>query len=118
MKAIITIIVLSGLLMSGAYAQTPSGGANNNSIYMGYVIRLIPAGSNGFGYDIFFRSKMVAHQPRNPFTLAPTGLRSSDDALKVARWQVQQLWHDRSHAPVVNRLLSKNVAKQLNITIN
>jgi hypothetical protein len=117
MKAVITIIVLSGLFMSGANAQVPSGSANN-SVYMGYVIRLIPAGSNGFGYDIFFRSKMVAHQPRNPFTLAPTGLRSSDDALKVARWQVQQFWHDRNHAPAMNRLISKNVAKQLNITIN
>jgi hypothetical protein len=117
MKAVITIIVLSGLLISRANAQVPSGGANN-SVYMGYVIRLIPAGSNGFGYDIFFRSKMVAHQPRNPFTLAPTGLRSSDDALKVARWQVQQFWGGKRQEAIMNRHISKDVAKQLHITIN
>jgi hypothetical protein len=118
MKTIIPIIVLAGLFMSGANAQVPSGNSNNNSVYMGYIIRLIPAGSNGFGYDIFFNSKIVVHQPRNPFTLAPTGLRSSDDALKVAHWQVQQLWHDKNHAAVINRLVPKYVAKQMNITIN
>lgn len=118
MKAIIPIFVLSTIFISGANAQPPSGNASNNSIYMGYQIRLIPAGSNGFGYDIFFKSKIVVHQARNPFTLAPTGLRSSDDALKLAHWQVQQLWHDRSHAPVINRFVPKYVAKQMNITIN
>jgi hypothetical protein len=118
MKAIISFIVLSAFFMSGANAQSPSGSSNNNSIYMGYQIRLIPAGSNGFGYDIFFKSKIVVHQARNPFTLAPTGLRSSDDALKLAHWQVQQLWHDRNHSPVINRLVPKYVAKQMNITID
>jgi hypothetical protein len=118
MKTIITIIVLSGIFTSGANAQVPPGSSNNNSVYMGYIIRLIPAGSNGFGYDIFFKSKIVVHQPGNPFTFAPTGLRTSDDALKVAHWQVQQLWHDRNHGPVMNTLVSKSVAKQLKITIN
>jgi hypothetical protein len=93
MKKKLTIIVLSVFLMTGANAQVPPGNSNNNSVYMGYLIRLIPAGSNGFGYDIFFKSKIVVHQSRNPFTLAPTGLRNSDDALKIAHWQVQQLWH-------------------------
>jgi hypothetical protein len=118
MKKIVTIIVLSGLFMSGANAQVPPGSSNNNSVYMGYIIRLIPAGNNGFGYDIFFKSKIVVHQSRNPFTLAPTGLRSSEDALKLAHWQVQQLWHDKQQARIMNRLVSKDVARQLNITIN
>jgi hypothetical protein len=118
MKAIITIIVLSAFFMLDANAQTPPGSSNNNSVYMGYIIRLIPAGSNGFGYDIFFKSKIVVHQSRNPFTLAPTGLRSSEDALKIAQWQVQQFWHERQQARIMNRLVSKDVAKQLNITIN
>ncbi len=104
--------------MSSAHAQVPPAGSSNNSIYMGHIIRLIPAGSNGFGYDIFFKSKIVVHQTRNPFTLAPTGLRSSDDALKVARWQVQQLWHDKNHAAILNNHVSLGVARQLSIAIN
>jgi hypothetical protein len=118
MKPIITIIVLSAFCMSRANAQVPPASSSNNSVYMGYLIRLIPAGNNGFGYDIFFKSKIVIHQPRNPFTLAPTGLRTSDDALKVAHWQVQKLWHDGNRGPVMNTLVSKSVAKQLKITIN
>jgi len=118
MKKIVTIIVLAASITSSANAQSPSTGSKNTSVYMGCIIRLIPAGSNGFGYDIFFNSKIVVHQPRNPFTLAPTGLRNSDDALRVAHWQVQQLWHNRNQAPVINRLVPKYVAKQLNITIN
>jgi hypothetical protein len=118
MKTIVTIIVLSAFFMSGAHAQVPPGSSNNTSVYMGHIIRLIPAGSNGFGYDIFFKSKIVVHQPRNPFTLAPTGLRSSEDALKVAHWQVQQLWHDKNHAAILNNHVSQNVARQLSIAIN
>src|SRR5580658_7793288 len=118
MKAIISFIVLSAFFISGANAQSPSDSSNNNSIYIGYQIRLIAAGSNGFGYDIFFKSKIVVHQARNPFTRAPTGLRSSDDALKIAHWQVQQLWHGNKHVAIVNSHVPKAVAKQLNITIN
>lgn len=118
MRTILAIGVLTALFISRANAQAPTGNPNNISLYMGYQIRLIPAGSNGFGYDIFFRSKIVVHQSRNPFTLAPTGLRRSDDALKVAHWQIQQLWHDRKPVAVNNCLVPRNVAKQLNITIN
>jgi hypothetical protein len=118
MKKFTTIIVLSAFLISGTLAQVPSGSATNNSVFMGYIIRLIPAGSNGFGYEIFFKSKMTVHQLRNPFTLAPTGLRSSEAALKVAHWQVQQLCHEKKHVAIVNRLIPIDVAKQLNITIN
>lgn len=113
-----TIIVLSVFFAPHVNAQAAPGNSNSNSVYMGYIIRLIPAGSNGFGYDIFFKSKIVVHQSRNPFTLAPTGIRNSDDALKVAHWQVQQLWHQRQHAVIADRLISRDVAKQLNITIN
>jgi hypothetical protein len=117
MRQIITIIVLSAFFITGANAQALSGNSNNNSVFMGYIIRLIPAGSNGFGYDIFFKSKIVVHQSRNPFTLAPTGLRSSEDALKVAHWQVQQLWGEKRHVAIVNRLVSNDVAKRLKIAI-
>jgi hypothetical protein len=118
MKKRVTIVVLFVFFLSHTHAQVPAGGPNNNSVYMGYVIRLISAGSNGFGYDIFFKSKIVVHQPRNPFTLAPTGLRTSDDALKVAHWQVQQLWHQTKPVATVNNLVPRYVAKLLNITIN
>jgi hypothetical protein len=47
MKAVITIIVLSGLFMSRTKAQVPPGTVNSSSVFMGYVIRLVPAGSNG-----------------------------------------------------------------------
>jgi hypothetical protein len=113
MKTIIPLIVLSSIFTSGANAQVPPGNSNNNSVYMGYNIRLIPAGSNGFGYDIFFKSKIVVHQSRNPFTLAPTGLRNSDDALKIAHWQVQQLWHGNKHVAIINSHVPKAVAKAI-----
>jgi hypothetical protein len=115
-KSAVTIVLILIYLSVTAAARPPIGG-KDNTVYMGYLIRLLPAGSNGFGYEIFFRAKMVVYEPNNPFTLAPTGLRNREDALKIAKWQVEQIWHEKTRVVIKNRLLSRSIAKQLKITL-
>jgi hypothetical protein len=116
-STIVGVLILFYLAGSGAQSEG-IGGGSDNSVYMGYLIKLLPAGSNGFGYEIFFRSRMVVYQSNNPFTLAPTGLRNREDALKIAKWQVEQIWHEKARGIIKNRLLSRKIAKQLKISVN
>ena len=97
-----------------------TGQASNNGriFYAGYFIQLIAASGNSYGYDIFLRSKLVVHQSVNPFTLAPTGLRSKEDALKIAEWQIQQIRQMNGRFVVKNQLIPKDIARKLDIAIN
>jgi hypothetical protein len=103
-----------------AEAQRATGQASNNdrTFYAGYSIRLIPTSGNSYGYDIFLKNKLVVHQSVNPFTLAPTGLRSKEDAFKIAQWQTQQIRQMNGRFVVKNQLISKDIARKLDIAIN
>ena len=59
--------------------------------FKGYTIRLLPALAGTYGYDIVKEKHVVLHQIRNPFSGTPMGLRSKEDAYKVARWQIENL---------------------------
>jgi hypothetical protein len=87
-------------------------------IFEGYLIRVVPINSNGFGYSIFFKNKMVVQQQNNPFTSSPLGLKNKEEAYKLAKWQVQQLHQRRSSALIKNQRFSGSVAKQLSISSN
>jgi len=86
--------------------------------FEGYLIRVVPVNSNGFGYNIFFKNKMVVQQLNDPFTSSPLGLKNKEEAYKLAKWQVQQLHQRRSTALIKNQRFSGNVAKQLSISSN
>jgi hypothetical protein len=86
--------------------------------FEGYLIRVLPINNNGFGYNVYFKGRMVMQQMNNPFTLSPLGFRSKEDAFKMAKWQIQQQHHQYTTAFIKNQRVSKDVARKLNVTVN
>jgi hypothetical protein len=120
MRKIYIFIFLLLFSMAGAKAQqrATSPYTISEMVFEGYLIRVTPINSYGFGYSIFFKNKMIVHQMNNPFTSSPLGLKGKEDAYKIAKWQVQQLHQRRSTALIKNQRFSGNVAKQLSISTN
>ena|ERR1700733_448063 len=120
MKKHCIFLFLMIVTILSSYAQKPivSGNENDKIVYQGYLIRLIPENNVGYGYDIFSLNQMVVHQTGNPFTLSPIGLKTREDALKIAKWQVEQLRLRRNVFLVKNQPIPKDVARKLDIRWN
>jgi hypothetical protein len=99
-------------------AQTLNTNGLRSSVYMGRVIQVIPAASGGYGFEIFFMARLVAFENVNPFTKAPVGLSSQEDAMAIARWHIRQTIGASPHWVVArNKRFPKEVAEQLNIKV-
>jgi hypothetical protein len=85
--------------------------------YKGQLIKIVPSRSGGYGYSVYSRNHLVALQSGNPFSMAPSGLKSKNDALKVAFWEVDQLGHTPRAHPMINQRLPKDLAAKLMINI-
>ncbi|SHF45932.1 hypothetical protein [Flavisolibacter ginsengisoli] len=114
--------------------------------YQGYTIRLLPAMSGSYGYEIVKDKQLIVLQYRNPFTGSPDGLNRKEDTYKLAQWQIRQLATGKSwghgmplaqgkelklppallqklqmqgsRGPWINQRLSKKVAEELQINNN
>ena len=101
-----------------AQKQEPVNPQKDRQEFEGYIIRLLPAMSGTYGYDIFKGNERVLHQSRNPFTFSPMGLRTKEDAYKIAQWQIKQLKERRGLTqgkplnPGSNRKLSSALARR------
>ena len=116
MKKLPLALLLTLLSAFFVNAQVVSGNGPGKENYMGYMIKILPTPGNGYGYDLFFKGRMVVHEPVNPFTMSPLGLSKKVDALKVAHWQIEQFWRTGNHAiPRRNIRISPDVAGQLKI---
>src|SRR4051794_30252844 len=92
MKEINLILCLSLCFVAAlAQKQEPVNTQKDRQEFEGYTIRLLPAMSGTYGYDIFKGKERVLHQSRNPFTFSTVGLYSKEDAYKIAQWQIKQL---------------------------
>jgi hypothetical protein len=78
----------------------------------------LPVNNIGFGYNVYFKGKMIIQQMNNPFTLSPLGFKNREDAYKMARWQVLQQHHQHVTALIKNQRVSKDVARQLSVSMN
>jgi hypothetical protein len=84
--------------------------------YRGDLVRIIPSRAGGYGYSIYSKGQLVALQSLNPFSLAPSGLDSKSDVLKLACWQIDQRGH-RPHArAVINQRFPMDLAATLRIS--
>lgn len=108
--------------------------------FQGYTVNLLPAMGGTYGYDILKDRALILHQPYNPFTMAPVGLRQKEDVYKIAKWQITHMNNrsrraltnrtsdaagmygatvqDRPKAVLINQPLGKDLAKALNIDIH
>src|SRR5580658_367740 len=100
MKKLPPAILLIMLSCTLAHAQASSGNGPEKENYMGYMIRVLQTPGNGYGYDLFFKGKMILHEPVNPFTLSPIGLAKKEDMLKVAHYQIQEFWRSNNRVLV------------------
>lgn len=118
-KKLTVILLLAALTFGFASGQAGSASTGNGpekENYMGYMIRVLQTPGNGYGYDLFFKGRMVLHEPVNPFTLSPIGLSKKEDMLKVAHYQIQEFWRSNNRAIAKRNLrVSASVAKKLNI---
>ena len=115
------MLALASAIAVALNAQAPGSTNNSNEIsFNNHVIRVYKTSSSGYLYDIFFKNNLVIHQTDNPFTGTPGGLKTQEDALKIAKWQIIQLFaNNRSGQPGNNlQKIPIEVARQLNITID
>src|SRR5438105_14677693 len=86
-------------------------------VFMDYVVRITSSDAGRYSYTIQYKEKEVLHQSLNPFNPAQKGLARKEDAIKVARWQIQQLHSGTPAATLFDRPVSASVARQLKISI-
>lgn len=115
MKRLLSISFLLLSLSSFAQRQTKTAKPSPVQVFMGYIIKLSSTAEGGYGYDILSQGKAVVSQKLNPFTLSPKGLVNSEDAFKIARWQVQQIVAGTPPSVISGRPLPSPLAKELNI---
>jgi hypothetical protein len=113
----ICLLCICLVLYFSLCAQTlPSSGLHREA-FMGRVIQVIPAATKGYGYEIFFMGRLAAIQNVNPFTMAPAGLRSQEDALAVARWHIRQTLGTPARGLARNKRFPLKVAEELSIKL-
>ena len=120
MKRILLFTTLVLALFFSVNAQHTRQSANGNEqvIFAGYLIKIIPLNGNGFGYKIFFENQMVVHQLVNPFTLTPDGLRNKEDIIKIAKWQIMDMRGRPMNRVIKNQIIAMDVAKRLDIKLD
>ncbi len=84
------LLLLFGLFVSSLlFAQTNE---NKNAVQVGkYTVETISNSDNTYGYEIFENGQSIVKQAFNPIFVVPYGFKKKENALKVAKWHVQQL---------------------------
>ncbi|WP_018615190.1 DUF4907 domain-containing protein [Segetibacter koreensis] len=122
-----------------AQSNQPANPLKDKIDFQGYTVTLLPAIGGTYGYNILKGKSLILHQSFNPFNMAPEGMRNKNDAYKIAKWQIVHfnLQNKSSFAANIstpqdihnlqpenqkktfqtNQKLSKEIAKELNITI-
>jgi len=120
MKRILLFTTFVLALFFSVNAQHTRRLANGNEqvIFAGYLIKIIPLNGNGFGYKIFLKNQTVVHQLVNPFTLTPDGLRNKEDIIKIAKWQIMDMQGKQVNRVIKNQIIAMDVAKRLDIKFN
>jgi len=140
-KINLAVCLLFMCIAVSAQKHEPVNQKKDRREFKGYTIGLMPAPSGTYGYRITKDKELVAYQSRNPFTFSSEGLRTKEDAFKVAQWQVEQLSNrqakkitamekrtlpsallqkmkqQNSTFNLSNRRISSKVADQLHITV-
>src|SRR5690349_14775744 len=84
-------LILFALCGSAQQSSKTSPVNPDSQVFMGYLIKVIPAEDANFGYEIWQGKDRLLRQVRNPFTGLPVGLLRQEDLFKVAQWQIAQL---------------------------
>jgi hypothetical protein len=84
--------------------------------YRGDLVKIIPSRAGGYGYSIYSKSRLVARESLNPFSLAPEGLSSKSDVLKLACWQIDQTGRAPHTRAIINQRFPRDLAATLRIS--
>jgi len=110
-------LLLSTLLAVFSVLLYGQSNASNEISFNGHSIRVFKLGSGGYGYDISYQNRLVIHQSKNPFNESASGLKTAEDALKLAKWQTLHL-NPTSQTAMPSKAIPRQVARQLNIDTN
>lgn len=115
MKQKKTTMLLAILLMAitvSAQQTERFDGTKDKKEINGYTVYLVPAIGNTFGFGIIKGNRSVAMQLNNPFSPAPAGFKTKEDAFKLAEWVVNE--YIKNGRPPQH--FSQELAKQLNLS--
>jgi hypothetical protein len=114
MKYCLAIAFIS-FLTSKSSAQELKTVSPDTYFYRGDLVKVIPARAGGYGFAIYSKSRLIALESLNPFSLAPSGLRSKTDILKLACWQLDHGGRTPHARVIVNQRFPKELATKLMI---
>lgn len=110
----LTIVICS----AKAQRSDPAKPDTDNIVFNSYTIHLQHLPDNSYGYSIMYQSRAIIVQNKNPFISKQTGLKTKEDALKLAKWQIIHLTSSNKQQLQSNPPVDPDVARQLNITVN
>jgi|SRR6185436_14889274 hypothetical protein len=116
-KSMLLLAALFCVLLTIEAQSKSSLKTPNDVVFMDHVIRL-HKGSSGYLYDVFYQNNLVIHQDKNPFDQTTNGLRTEEDAIKIAKWQIihiDPLHRQQKKGP---EQIPSSVARQLQISSN
>jgi hypothetical protein len=116
-KSMLLLAALFCVLLTIEAQSKSSPKTPNDVVFMDHVIRLYK-GSSGYLYDVFYQNNLVIHQDKNPFDQTTNGLRTEEDAIKIAKWQIihlDPLLRQKTKTP---QEIPNSVARQLKISSN
>ncbi len=118
MKRRLFLAAAFSIFFLGLNAQTiRTTGSHSPVFFIGHTIRVFQI-AKGYGYDISYQNRLLIHQTVNPVTGLPTGLRTEEEAIKLAKWQIIHFRHPGMAPTPEERVIPKETAKQLKIDAN
>lgn len=118
MKKRFFLMTIFSILLMGLQAQTIAIVKKSpDIIFIGHTIHVFTLGA-GYGYNISYQNRLLIHQLVNPVTGQQTGLKTEDDAIKLAKWQIIHFNHFGGAITSEQKATSKDVANRLKIAAN
>jgi len=119
------LMLLLHIIVSNVFAQTHDPVSLNaqrrikstidSGRYRGYMITIqLPPNSKSYGFDISKDDEMVGNQFKNPLPFAINGIRTKEDAYKVAQWIIDE----HSNTGHWQHTMPPHIAKRLKIECN
>lgn len=119
MKKKLTLFTVLTAIAFTSHAQVNTSNKTTEEVLFNrHQIRLYQTPDNQYGYDILFENAVILHQNNHPFANTSIMLKTKEDAIRLAKWQVIHISPLNGRRPLISRPIPNEVSRQLKISTN
>lgn len=111
-KKYLLLLLLSIIILKGFSQQVKPDLTKEQFKEGKYLVKIIPVGDNGYGYEILDGSKIITRQEYIPYFLIPIPFSKIENIKKVAIWHISQLKEKNE----IRLVLSQQKAREIGIS--